>query len=110
MLYEVITASGSSIITEASSSREAKSNICKKLQIRPSDYWHGVPSMKAHRVYVDYPEAHYRALNCPEVLEQFSGKDIILYDEHHGTAARIRKATPGVISYYMNEYTTIIEL
>lgn len=45
-----------------------------------------------------------------EILDKFAGKDVILYDEHHGTATRIQKASLESIKYFMDEYTTIVIL
>jgi hypothetical protein len=110
MLYEVITPSGASYI-DADNSRQAKAKTCKALHIKPSDYWNGTSSMKAQKFNVGYPEVFYRPLTDDKTLQPFIGKNVLLYDEHHETAALlIRKATIEQIRHFMDEYTSIIVL
>lgn len=110
MLYEVTIHSGTSFIISSTNSKKAKTEVCKKIRCKPSDYWNGISSMHAQKVKVDYPKAFYQSLIGDETLECFVGKDVILYDEHHGAATRIRKATVESIRYFMDEYTSIIIL
>lgn len=110
MLYEVTTPSDSSIVIQANNSKEAKVKTCKHFGFKQSDYWTGVTSMKAHKVNVDCLDVVYRPMSDDEILKKLTGNDVILYDEHHGTATRLRKATLESIKYFMDEYTTIIIL
>lgn len=104
MLYEVTTTSGRCYIQDAGNNHEAKVKACKEHHVT------GIGFMKAQKVNVDYPEVFYRPLMDDETLEPMIGKDVVLYDEHHGTATRIRKATAEQIRYFMGEYTSIIVL
>ena len=110
MLYEVSTPSGYTAIIDAGSSREAKIKVCKQMRIKTSDPWAGASAMQACKINVDYPEVVYRPLRDEEILSQFEGKDVVIYDEHHGIATRIRKATAVSIGYYVDSYSTIIVL
>lgn len=108
MLYEVSTPAGANSIIDADNSRDAKIKTCKYLRIKPSDFWSGVSSMKARMVEVDFPETIYQPGHDEEKLQQLEGKDVLIYDEHHGTSIRIRKATAAAIEYYLDGYSTII--
>ena len=110
MFYEVTTLAGNISIVQADNSRKAKVSVCKDQGFKHSDSWTGVSSMQARKLQVDYPETIYRPLGNNIFLEQLAGKDVILYDEHHGTATRIRKATVELIRYFLDEYTSIIVL
>ena len=110
MFYEVTTPSGNISIVQADNSRKAKVSVCKDQGFKPSDWWTGVSSMQARKLQVDYPETVYRPQGSDEKLQPFAGKDVILYDEHHGTSVRIRKATVDSIRYFLDEYTSIIVL
>jgi len=59
---------------------------------------------------VAYPEVNYRTSNDEEALQQYAGKDVVIYDEHHGTAIRIKKATVASLQYYLDSYSTIIAI
>lgn len=63
-----------------------------------------------NKIKAEYPEVIYRPGHNEEAYQQCVGKDIIIYDEHHGTATRIRKATAAAIDHYMDGYSTIIIL
>ena len=102
--YEVVTRYGASYLTNADNAKMAKEEI-KKRQMYPSTF-----GMKANKINISHPEAIDRPLNDEDVLEAYVGKDIVIYDEHHGTATRIKKATLGVIQHFIDEYTTIIIL
>ena len=110
MFYEVTTLAGNISIVQADSSREAKVKVCKDQGFKPSDRWSGISSMHARKLDVDYPETVCYPSFTDESLQSFAGKDVILFDEHHGTAIRIRKSTIEKIRYFLNEYTSIIDL
>ena len=107
MLYEVSTGLISSIIP-AGDSREAKKEFAKQRRVtRPSVYY--LRFLQASKVNVDYPETYYRGYN-EALLRELEGKDVIIYDEHHGTSVRIRKATAAAVEHFTDEYSTIIVL
>ncbi len=64
----------------------------------------------AHKANVEYPDTHYRPGHGESLLRELEGKDVIIYDEHHGTSVRIRKATAAAIEYFVDVYSTIIVL
>ena len=101
MLFQICTAAGN-LIVEASCSHEAKLKAKERFRS-------GIQYMKAATVEVEYPETIYRPLN-EEKLQELEGKDIIVYDEHHGSSVRIRKATAAVLDYFIDEYSVIIIL
>ncbi len=102
--YEVTASSGTSHIIYADNAREAKQNVQKR-QYYPSTY-----RMTATRIDISNLEVLYRPLNDEEVLEQYIGKDVVIYDEHHGTAIRIKRATLAAIQHFIDGYSTIIIL
>ncbi len=106
MYYEVTTPSGSSSIIQADTNRQAKGILCKQRGIRPSDPWFGVRSMEAQKLRVDFPETVYNRDNT----SKFERKDVLIFDEHHGTAVRIKQATVESIQYFLDEYSTLIFL
>lgn len=107
MLYEVSTGAISSIVT-AGNSREAKKEFAKQRRgTRPSGYY--LSSLQASKIDVDYPDTHYQGCN-EELFQQLEGKDVLIYDEHHGTSVRLRKATAAAIEHFVDEYSTIIVL
>ncbi len=107
MLYEVSTGEVSSII-DADNARDAKKEFAKRRRVtRPSGYY--LRSLQASKVNVDYPDTYYQGYN-ESLFQELEGKDVIIYDEHHGTSARIRKATAAAIEYFVDEYSTIIVL
>lgn len=110
MFYETTTSSGLNCIIQADSSRQAKVKACKEHGFKPSDKWTGACSMHAHKLAVDYPETVFYPSFTEEALQPFVDKDVILYDEHHGTSVRIRKATVESIQYFLDEYSTVILL
>lgn len=110
MLYEVTTPSGNTSIVQADSSREAKVKVCKDQGFKHSDFWTGDRAMKAHKLDLDYPETVCYPTFAEESLQPFVGKDVILYDEHHGTSVRIREATVESIKYFLDGYITVIVL
>lgn len=59
---------------------------------------------------VGHLEVHYCPGHDEKLFRKLKGKDIIIYDEHHGTSVRIRKATTAAIDHYVDEYSTIIVL
>jgi len=99
MLYEVSTPAGS-FVEEASCIFEAKLKVRQRFDCR---------SMQAKKIDVDYPEVIYRG-EGKDRLQDLVDKDIIIYDEHHGTAVRIRKATVAILDHYLDEYSTVIIL
>jgi len=109
-LYEVTTSTGSNTIINATDSQDAKKKVCKQLGFNPMDPWAGTSSMKAHRINVDYLEVNYRPSDVEEVLQQYKGKDVVIYDDHHGTAIRIKKAAVATLQHYIDDYSSIIVL
>lgn len=109
MFYEVTTPSGSSIV-QADSSRQAKVMLCRKMRIRPSDYLRGVSSMQARKLNIEFPDTVYRPLYDEESLQRFVGRDVVIYDEHHGISTRIKAATVETIRYFLDEYSAVIAL
>ena len=59
---------------------------------------------------VEFPETHYLPGYDEELFKQLEGKDIVIYDEHHGCGYRIRKATFELLERYSDCYSTIIVL
>lgn len=110
MLFEVTTYSNGNCVIKANSNRAAKINVCKSIGVKPFDSWCGISSMHARKVDVEFLEILYRPDYDEKLFRKYEGKDIVIYDEHHGIAVRIRKATAAAIGYYWDEYSTIIIL
>ncbi len=108
MLYEVTTPSGSSSIIEADNGRQAKAKLCKQRRILQSDLRTGTSSMTARKLHIDFPESVHRLDETS--MAELEGKDILIFDSHHGTAVRIRAASVESIQYFLDEYSTVIIL
>jgi hypothetical protein len=107
MYHEVNTPSGSNSIILADSSKEAKKEYVRlRGATRPSGYYFRF--LQARKFAIDFPETTYRPHAAD--TDQMIGKDIILYDEHHGSSIRIRQDTAVPIRHFLDEYTTIIVL
>lgn len=69
--------------------------------------------MQARKIDIDYPEVIHQSrydYDDEKQLQKYLGKDVIIYDEHHGLAVRMRKATVASIAAFMDEYSVIIVL
>lgn len=108
MYYEVTTPSGSSSIIQADNGRQAKAIMCEQRRIQQSDPWNGVSSMQARKLDIDFPETVY--MFDETSLAELEGKDVLIFDEHHGTAVRIHAASVESIRYFLDEYSSIITL
>ncbi len=102
MLFQICTAAGN-LIVEASCTHEAKLKAKERFSS-------GTQYMKATKIEVEYPETIYQPGCDEEKLKQLEGRDLVIFDSHHMSAVRIRKATAAVLDYYLDEYSTIIIL
>ena len=59
---------------------------------------------------VEHLEVHYCPGHDMKLFRKLRGKEVLVYDSHHGCAVRIRKATVTIIDHYVDSYSTIIVL
>ncbi len=67
-------------------------------------------SINFENIKKEYLDVNHHPLRDEELLQRYSGKDVVIYDERRGNAIRVRAVTVLFLVYYMDEYSTIIVL
>ena len=69
-----------------------------------------MPKSDGLKVKKECLDVNYHPLRDTTLLQRYDGKDVVIYDEHHGTAIRVRAVTVPFMEHYLGEYSTIIVL